>query len=47
MKAQWLQPQIQQWVKGVERLAQVAPRYPQTAYAGLTKSLQLEWQYLQ
>jgi len=26
---------------------QVAPRFLQTAYAGLTKSLQLEWQYLQ
>jgi len=46
-KARWLQPQIQQWVRGVERLAQVAPRFPQTAYAGLSKSLQLEWQYLQ
>jgi len=25
----------------------VAPRFPQTAFAGLTKSLQLEWQYIQ
>jgi len=43
----WIQPQVQQWCKGVERLAQVALRFPQTAFAGLTKSLQLEWQYLQ
>ena len=44
---QWLAPQIQQWVRGVETLAKVARRFPQTAYAGLTRSLQQEWQYLQ
>jgi hypothetical protein len=43
----WLPPQIQQWVSGVASLAKVTKRYPQTAYAGLTKSLQQEWQYLQ
>jgi hypothetical protein len=45
--SQWLAPQIQQWVSGVPSLAKVANRYPQTAYAGLTKSLQQEWQNLQ
>jgi hypothetical protein len=44
---QWLAPQIQKWVQGVESLAKVARRHPQTAYAGLAKSLQQEWQYLQ
>jgi hypothetical protein len=44
---QWLDPKIQKWVKGVQSLAQVARRYPQTAYAGLAMSLQQEWQYLQ
>ncbi len=44
---QWIQPQIQQWVRGMEHIAQVAPQFPQMAFAGLTKSLQLEWQYLQ
>jgi hypothetical protein len=43
----WLEPQIQKLVGGVEALARVASRFPQTAYAGLVKSLQLEWQYLQ
>jgi hypothetical protein len=43
----WLQPQVADWIHGVEQLAQVAKRYPQTAYAGLAKSLQMEWQYLQ
>jgi len=46
-KTLWIQPQITQWTKGIECLAQVAPRFPQTAYAGLAKSIQLEWQYLQ
>jgi hypothetical protein len=43
----WLQPKVRQWADGVETLARVARRFPQTAYAGLAKSLQSEWQYLQ
>ena len=46
-KAEWLDKKIQDWVYGVERLARAAVRFPQTAYAGLAKSLQSEWQYLQ
>ena len=46
-QSEWLEPKIQQWVKGVEALARVARRFPQTAYAGLVQSLQGEWQYLQ
>jgi hypothetical protein len=46
-RQEWLAPKIQKWVHGVERLAKVAKRFPQTAYAGLSKSLQMEWQYLQ
>jgi hypothetical protein len=46
-REEWLQPQLENWVHGVEQLAKVARRYPQTAYAGLAKSLQMEWQYLQ
>jgi hypothetical protein len=45
--SEWLVPQVAQWVQGVESLAKVARRYPQTAYAGLAQSLQQEWQYLQ
>ena len=40
----WIDPQINQWIAGIEALSKVARRYPQTAYAGLTKSLQAEWQ---
>jgi hypothetical protein len=38
-----LEPQIAQWVQGVEALVKVARRYLQTAYAGLARSLQQEW----
>jgi hypothetical protein len=43
----WIDPQINQWISGIEALSKVARRYPQTAYAGFTKSLQAEWQYVQ
>jgi hypothetical protein len=46
-EAAWVDPQVHQWVEGVHRLAAAARRYPQTAYAGLSQSLQSEWQYLQ
>jgi hypothetical protein len=44
---EWIDPQIQKWVSGIKKLSKVALRYPQTAYAGLAKSLQSEWMYLQ
>jgi hypothetical protein len=45
----------EEWVRGktnarasaVTTLAKVCKRYPQLAYAGLQKSLQQEWQFLQ
>ncbi|KAI2498784.1 hypothetical protein MHU86_15687 [Fragilaria crotonensis] len=46
-EAAWVDPQVQQWIEGVHCLAAAARRYPQTAYAGLSQSLQSEWQYLQ
>jgi hypothetical protein len=46
-EAAWIDPQVEQWVAGVHLLSKVARRYPQTAYAGLSKSLQAEWQYVQ
>jgi hypothetical protein len=46
-EAAWIDPQIDRWVNGIKSLSMVARRYPQTAYAGLTHSLQAEWQYLQ
>ena len=35
------------WATAVTALAKVCKRYPQLAYAGLQKSLQQEWQFLQ
>eukprot|EP00804_Cyclotella_cryptica_P023588 CCRYP_011928-RA/>CCRYP_011928-RA protein AED:0.21 eAED:0.21 QI:0/-1/0/1/-1/0/1/0/178 len=46
MRGRWLQPMVHKWVSGVELLAQVAIRYPQSAYAGLVNCIQAEWQYL-
>lgn len=46
-QAEWLKPQIDAWCFGVRALAKAAVQYPQTAYAGLCKSLQSEWLYLQ
>ena len=44
---EWLAPKIQEWVAGIEKLARIATRYPQSAYAALTKSLQMQWQHTQ
>ncbi len=41
-----LDPKVKKWVAGVEILARIASRFPQTAYAGLALSLQAEWQYI-
>ena len=44
---EWIAPKLEAWKMGIKTLARIAKRYPQTAYAGLTKSLQTEWTYLQ
>ena len=46
-RSEWLDPQILKWRRAVQQLARIARRYPQTAHAGLTMSLQSEWQCLQ
>ena len=46
-REKWLREKVVNWVEGVERLARVAKRFPQSAYTGLTRSLQMEWRYLQ
>lgn len=46
-REEWLKEKISDWTLGIQELASVASWYPQTAYAGLQKSLQAEWQYLQ
>lgn len=44
---EWLEPKIQEWVAAIKTLSRVAKRFPQTAYTGLVRSLQMEWTYVQ
>jgi hypothetical protein len=43
----WLQEKVDRWSEVVEALASAAGNFPQAAYAGLTKSVQQEWQFVQ
>ena len=43
-QSKWVEKQVKAWVEGVKLLSQAAERYPQAAYAGLSKLLQSEWQ---
>ncbi len=44
---EYVRAKVKGWVTGVERLAQAARVYPQSAYAAFTHSLSCEWTYLQ
>ena len=44
---EWLGNKIQGWKDSVAILAGVALKHPQSAYAGLQKSLQQEWDFVQ
>ena len=43
----WVKPKVEAWAHEVKVLVKIARKHPQSAYAGLGMSLQLEWQYLQ
>jgi hypothetical protein len=43
----WLLKKTKNWEEVVTDLVLVTPNFPQTAYAGLQKSLQQEWQFVQ
>ena len=43
----WLREKIRGWSELVKALAGVAHKQPQYAYAGLQKSLQQEWSFVQ
>ena len=40
-KSTWLEERIEDWVAAVKELARIAEKFPQSAYCGLKKSLQL------
>ena len=43
----WIAEKVEAWQHSVQKLAGAAQSRPQAAYAGLQKSVQHEWQYLQ
>ena len=43
----WLKANIKGWTESVTILAGVARKHPHSAYAGLQKSLQQEWAFVQ
>ena len=43
----WLREKVAYWTEAVKELASVAGPFPQSAYTGLQKSLQQEWQFVQ
>ena len=43
---EWLKEKVQGWTELVSVLAGVAHKHPQSAYAGLQKSLQQEWDFV-
>ena len=42
--SEWISPKVEDWAFAIKRLAGAAAKYPQTAYNGLVRSLQCEWQ---
>ena len=46
-EGQWMQEKVEGWAESVRTLAGVARKHPQSAYAGLQKSLQQEWAFMQ
>eukprot|EP00978_Attheya_sp_CCMP212_P005533 scaffold12431_cov57-Attheya_sp.AAC.8 len=44
---EWVRGKTDAWATAVTTIAKVCQHYPQLAYAGLQKSLQQEWQFLQ
>ena len=43
----WITSKADDWVYSIEQLSEVAANYPQAAYCGMQKSLQMEWQFVQ
>ena len=46
-EGRWLAAKIKGWSEAVEIFSSVAQKNPQSAYAGLQKSLQQEWEFVQ
>ena len=46
-EARRIQEKVEGWAESVRTMAGVARKHPQSAYAGLQKSLQQEWEFMQ
>jgi hypothetical protein len=46
-QSMWIESKVADWTNAIADLAFVALSHPQSAYAGLQKSLQMEWQFVQ
>ena len=47
VEVRWIKEKVEGWAESVRTLAGVARKHPQSAYAGLQKSLQQEWEFVQ
>ena len=47
VEGRWLVAKIKGWTESVDILAGVSQKHPQSSYAGLQKSLQQEWAFVQ
>ena len=45
-QAWWLEEKLEGWLDLMAIMARLASKHPQTAYAGLQKSLQQEWYFV-
>ena len=46
-EVRWIHEKVEGWAESVRTLDGVARKHPQSAYAGLQKSLQQEWAFVQ
>jgi hypothetical protein len=46
LRDEWLEEKTSFWTAAIGELAATARLYPQSAYTGLQRSLQQEWQYV-
>ena len=47
LRDEWIQQKTNDWAHATKELASVAMNFPQLAYAGMQRSLQHEWQFIQ